>query len=293
MTTFGFASTAEEVTADVNLDGKTVLITGVNSGLGKESARVLGMRGATIVGLARSVDKAQSALDEVGAKGTAVACDLSEPASVRAAVQTVVDSGVTLDVILGNAGIMALPKLEQKHGLELQFLTNHMGHFLLVTGLLDQLADDGRVVIVSSGAHFWADEEVGIDLDDLSGDKTYSAWRQYGMSKLANILFTRQLAKRFEGTSKVANALHPGVIKTNLSRHLEDQSIFDDMDPAKIKTIPQGAATQCLLAVHPEGAAHSGAYFSDCQPAEGSKWCTDDALAEALWAKSEELASTL
>jgi hypothetical protein len=164
---FGFASTAEEVTAGVDLRGRTVLVTGVNSGLGLETARVLALRGARIVGLARSREKAAEALAPFGPDHAAVACELSEPATVRAAVEAVKGLGVTLDAMILNAGIMALPERTLKHGQELQFLTNHVGHFILATGLLDRVGERGRVVVLSSSAHRQA-PSAGIVFDDLT-----------------------------------------------------------------------------------------------------------------------------
>lgn len=294
MSDFSFSSTAEDVTEGISLAGKTIAITGVGSGLGQESARVLAKRGAFIVGAARTKEKAEEALRAVGAEGVGVACDLSEPSSVRASVDVIRGLGRKLDVILCNAGIMALPERQQKQGVELQFLTNHMGHFLFATGLQDLLTDDGRVVVVSSGAHRMAPEE-GIRLDDLGAERAYDAWQMYGQSKLANILFARSLHKRFEGTNQVAVSLHPGVIRTNLGRYDQGSvsAMLDSMDPSSIKTIPQGAATQCLLAARPEGASAGGQYWADCQPSKTTPPGRDDELAEKLWQASEALAARL
>jgi WW domain-containing oxidoreductase len=290
MAEFGFSSTAEEVTEGVSLAGKTVVITGCNSGLGEETARVLAKRGAFVVGAARTADKARAVLDRHGIEGAAVACELSEPASVRAAVESIRGMGRELDVVVCNAGIMALPERRQAHGIELQFMTNHVGHFLFATGLLDALSADGRVVVVSSGAHHMA-PEAGIELDDLAAERSYDAWQRYGQSKLANLLFARSLHRRFGGTRRVASSLHPGVIRTNLGRNNPQSvdAIFESMDPTKVKTIPQGAATQCLLAAHPSGAEAAGRYYADCQPKEPSPQGQDDDLAERLWAATEKL----
>ncbi len=291
---FGYRSTAEQVTEGVDLTGKRFLLTGCNSGLGLETLRVLGLRGAEVVALARAEETAAKALDTAGTKGTPVACDLSEPASVRSAVETVRVEGEPLDGIICNAGIMALPKLTVKHGLELQFLTNHMGHFLLVTGLLETLADPARVVVLSSSAHQMV-RGTGIDFDNLDGAKGYSAWKAYGRSKLANLLFAKGLAKRFEGSGKTANALHPGVIRTNLGRHMNPVAnvMFGLIGPIFLKSIPQGAATQCYLAAHPDVATVSGEYFADVNPKKPIPEGEDDTLAERLWTVSEELATKL
>ena len=289
---FGFASTAEEVTDGIDLTGKTILITGVNSGLGLESARILAMRGAHIIGAARTLEKAEAALAALDGEHTPLVCELSDPASVRAAVNTVKAMGKPLDVIMGNAGIMALPKLETSHGYELQFFTNHMGHFILVTGLLDTLADDGRVVITSSSAHNAAPKG-GIDFDNLDGSKDYNSWRAYGRSKMANLLFAKQLDKVLEGTGKTAYALHPGVIPTNLGRHMPGWMTvaFGAVGGLFAKNIPQGAATQCYLATSPHVTSASGHYFVDSNIASPRKDGTDDATAARLWEVSEAIAA--
>jgi NAD(P)-dependent dehydrogenase (short-subunit alcohol dehydrogenase family) len=287
---FDATSTAEEVTAGLDLRGETILITGCNSGLGLESTRVLASRGARIIGLARTVEKARAALDSVGAEGDAVACDLGDLASVRAAVETV--RGLApLDVILANAGIMALPTVQQIAGVERQLFVNHVGHFVLVTGLLDRLTDAGRVVMLSSGAHHYA--ERGIELDNAGGTTDYAPWRMYGRSKLANILFARSLSRRFAGSDRVAISLHPGVIQTNLGRHVPDAPAMYARLQHMMKTVPQGAATQCLAAVHPMAAEWDGQYLSDCAPKDTLPAGRDDALADALWAWSEDLVARL
>ncbi len=292
MSEFGFDSTAEQVSEGIDLSGKVYLLTGCNSGIGEETLRVLGLRGAEIIGLARSTDKAQAVLDKHGVPGTAVACELSDPASVRAAVETVRGLGESLAGIITNAGIMALPEPRTTLGLDLQFLTNHIGHFILVTGLLDLLDDDGRVVVVSSGAHYWA-PDCGIEFDNLSGERDYESWRTYGQSKLANLLMAKKLARTLPG-EQTANALHPGVIQTNLGRHLDDyDGLLDDIGRENLKTVPQGAATTVYLAVHPDVADSSGLYFADCQVKEPKAIANDEALADRLWAESERIVASL
>ncbi len=287
MSQFGFASTAEEVTEGIDLTGTTWLITGANSGLGRESARVLGKRGAYIIALARTAEKARLALDELGIEGTGVACELSNLDSVRSAVAEL--SGVTLDGILANAGIMALPELRQTAGIEQQLFVNHVGHFLLVTSLVDQLTDTGRVVVLSSGAHRMAKR--GLELDNTSGETDYHDWRMYGRSKLANILFTRSLARKFaeSGSQRTANCLHPGVIRTNLARHIEDRDAMFQQLENIMKTVEQGAATQCYVATSPDLAQTSGVYFNNCAPEEPIPAALDDQLADDLWAWTEQV----
>jgi len=289
---FGYGSTAEEVTEGLDLSGRTILLTGCNSGIGKETLRALAKRGAHVIAAARTVEKAQAACDQVGGETTAVPCELSDPASIQACVAEVRAIGRPLDAIICNAGIMALPKLNQKHGYELQFFTNHVGHFILVTSLLDALADNGRVVMVSSDAHHRAPPE-GIQFDNLTGERGYSPWANYGQSKLANILFANQLAKRFEGTGKTANSLHPGVIHTNLGRSMNPiaRGAMALGAPLVLKSIPEGAATTCYVAVHPSVEGVSGKYFADCNESHTASRGRDEAMAAKLWEASEKIAA--
>lgn len=291
---FGYASTAEEVTAGLDLRGKNILITGVNSGLGQESARVLAMRGARVLGAARDAKKAAEACRAFGPDAVPLACELSEPASVHACVDEVKRLGLPIDVMLCNAGIMALPERTVQYGQELQFLTNHIGHFILVTGLLDRLTDHGRVVMLSSAGHTMA-PKTGIQFDDLSFEKNYKPWVAYGQSKLANLLFARGLARRFEGTKKTANAVHPGVIATNLARHMNPIARMTFPIAAKIamKSVEEGAATQCYVATHPSLEGVRGEYFADCNRAPSTRISRDPAQAERLWTVSEEIVRKL
>jgi NAD(P)-dependent dehydrogenase (short-subunit alcohol dehydrogenase family) len=159
-----------------------------------------------------------------------------------------------------------------------------------VTGLLDRLADEGRVVMLSSGAHMNAPRS-GIEFDNLSGARGYAPWKMYGQSKLANLLFAKELARRFAGSRKTANAVHPGVIKTNLSRHMHPVAnfVFGLAGPLALKTVQQGAATQCYVAVHPAVAGVSGEYFADCNVARPRRDASDPELARKLWQVSEEI----
>ncbi|HTU63552.1 MAG TPA: SDR family oxidoreductase, partial [Polyangiales bacterium] len=214
--------------------------------------------------------------------------------SVRACVSGIQARGVQLDVILCNAGIMALPKRELHYGHELQFLTNHIGHFALVTGLVDRLGERGRVVMLSSAAHEVAPPG-GIHFDDLTLTKHYHPWVAYGQSKLANLLFARSLARRFAGTQRTANSLHPGVISTPLMRHMGTmtQLVAPLTSALFMKSVAQGAATQCYVAVHPAVAGISGEYFQNCNIRRPSRFGRDDALAERLWSVSERILSEL
>src|SRR6195256_5293877 len=238
---FGYGTTAAQATEGMSLAGRTMLVTGCNSGLGLETMRVLALRGARVVGTARTTEKAREACASVTGRTVPLACELSEPASVRECVASVVAAGIRLDAMICNAGIMGLPKLERVHGYESQFFTNHIGHFILVTGLLGRLTESGRVVMLSSTAHARA-KEGGIEFDNLDGGKGYDPWRCYGQSKFANLLFAKELARRLAGTRRTANAVHPGVIRTNLIRHNPILNMVAAVfSPLFLKTVGQGA----------------------------------------------------
>lgn len=286
---FGKDSTAEEVTEGLDLSGKTVLVTGCNSGIGHETMRVLAMRGAHVLGAARTARKANLACASVDGRATPLVIELTDFDTIVAASDQVAAMDVKLDMLICNAGVMAIPQLEQAYGIEKQFVINHLGHFILVNRLFEQVvaAPQGRVVVVSSSAHQWAPDE-GIQFDNLSGEEGYEPFEAYGQSKLANGLFARELARRFADSDATANSLHPGVIKTNLGRYLPQSD--DDNESWYDKSIPQGAATSCYVATHPDLSEVTGHYFSDCNPAEPSPHMQDDEMAAKLWAVSEELA---
>ncbi|EDM78504.1 possible dehydrogenase [Plesiocystis pacifica SIR-1] len=302
---FGYGSTAEQVTEGLDLSGKVYLLTGSNSGLGLETLRVLNLRGATVIATARTQAKAEGALRDAGAseRGVAMACELSEPSSVRACVEAVnawCGEQRPLAGIIANAGIMALPKLQLKFGYELQFFTNHIGHFMLVNGVLDSLAPDGRVVMLASSAHQGAPRAEGIQFDNLDGRKGYAPWANYGQSKLANLLFARELDRRLaasEHPQRSANAVHPGVIPTPLGRHVSKATwfTFSVLGKPFLKTVHEGAATQCFVATHASvgGGGLRGQYFADSNVAESSAHGSDMALAAKLWQVSEEIVAGL
>jgi WW domain-containing oxidoreductase len=295
---FGVGSTAEEVTRALSLQGRTILVTGCASGIGFETARVLGLRGASVIGTARSEERAANVARVISAQATGVACDLSDPASIRACVSELKRRNVHLDAIICNAGIMAPSRLALLCGYESQFFVNHIGHFMLVTGLLDALADQARVVTVSSEAHRFAPRG-GIDFDNLSGEKGYRPLSCYARSKFANLLFAKELARRFAGTAKTANAVHPGTVpSTGLFRSMALAQIARHIWPGVLtalvaKTIPEGAATSCYVAVNPKAANFSGQYFSDCNIAKPRAEADDPVLAARLWQLSEQIAGSV
>lgn len=284
--------TAETVTEGIDLSGRTALITGVNSGIGFETMRVLAKRGARVIGTARTLEKAEQACARVEGATLPLACELTDQESIRGCAAAISGLEATdLDIVVANAGIMALPGLEQVNGIEAQFATNHLGHFLLVNLLLPHIGTSrpARVAIVSSAAH----ERVpagGIDFDNLSGEAGYSGWRAYGQSKLANVLFASELARRLPAGS-TANSLHPGIIRTNLGRHMKGPLVLLMglvMMPFMV-SVERGAATSCYVVAHPESAGATGKYFSNCTQATPSRLARDEALGKRLWGTSEQL----
>jgi NAD(P)-dependent dehydrogenase (short-subunit alcohol dehydrogenase family) len=293
---YGAKSTAEEVTAAIDLTGKRALVTGATSGLGMETARVLALRGAEVIVTGRSLEKAEAACRQIGMKTRPLALELERGESIVEAAQAVLAQRDPLDIVVCNAGIMALPELEQVSGIEKQFAVNHLGHFVLVNRLLPAVmaATQGRVVVVSSMGYQWA-PPVGIEFDNLSGERDYEPNKMYGQSKLANALFSLELARRLQdaGSSATANALHPGVINTNLGRHFDawKRVAASLIGWTFMKSIPEGAATSCYLATAPTLAKVSGYYFEDCNPVVPmpGKHMDNLALARRLWQTSEDL----
>lgn len=290
---FGRESTALEVTEGLDLSGKTAFITGCNSGLGYETMRVLAARGATVIGAARTREKAITACESIDGTAIPVSCELSDLQSVADCGKEVRALGQPIDMLILNAGIMALPELEQVNGLERQFFVNHIGHFTLTSYLLDQVraAPQGRVVVVSSSGHAFA-PEAGIEFDNLSGERDYSPWKMYGTSKLANGLFTLELAKRLDGTAATANSIHPGVINTNLGRHFPwwQRVASKLIGWTFMKSTEAGAATQTYVATAPALAGYSGYYFADCNPVMPDPRMLNSAQAAQLWDVSVDIA---
>jgi len=290
---FNKKHTAENVTQGLDLSGKNIAITGINSGLGQETMRVLESRGAHIIGMARTLEKAQSSAQSNGGNITPFACELSSFESVKRCADSIKELDIPIDGLICNAGIMALPKLQLQNGFEQQFNTNHLGHFILAHNLIDRVkqADQGRIVMLSSLAHKMAPSK-GIDFDNLDGSQGYNDWKFYGQAKLANLLTAVSLAKHLEGSSATANAVHPGIIKTNLGRSmsgLQGLLINNPLSNLVIKvalggkSIPQGASTQCYVATAPELSNVSGKYFSDNNEERPSRLAQNEALADRLW----------
>ncbi|KAL2085670.1 hypothetical protein ACEWY4_018990 [Coilia grayii] len=273
--------------SDARLDDKTVVITGANTGIGKETAIDLAKRGARIIMACRDMEKASSALKDVieasGNQNVVVKkLDLSDTTSIREFAEVMNKEESQLNILINNAGVMVCPYGKTADGFEMQIGVNHMGPFLLTHLLLDLIKKSapGRIITVSSVAHKYG----SINLEDINSEKNYSKTAAYSQSKLANVLFTRLLATKLKGTGVTAYCLHPGVVQTDLWRHLNkaEQAVMWVAKPFT-KTSTQGAQTSIYCAVEPELATESGGYYSDCAKAACSRLGTDDKLAQDLW----------
>ena len=315
---FGATSTTEDVLSGMNLRGKRILVTGVSAGLGVETARALAAHGAQVVGAARDLNKANAATAQVrqgaAAKGgnfELVALDLANLESVRACADGLLAKGEPFDVIIANAGVMATPFGHTAEGFEMQFGTNHLGHFVLVNRIASLIRRGGRLINLSSAGHRYSN----VDLDDPDFERTpYDPFIAYGRSKTANILFAVAFDKRYRQRGVRAAAVHPGVIQTELARYMEAgqlQTLIDQISKQiaaegktfQWKTVPQGAATSVWAAAVPHGDEIGGRYCENCHVSqvlpdnvtmtpmsEGVRgYALDPNNAEALWKKSEEL----
>ncbi|XP_028289197.1 retinol dehydrogenase 12, like [Parambassis ranga] len=277
------------------LDDKTVVITGANTGIGKEAAIDLAKRGAKIIIACRDMEKAQAAVKEIteSSGSSTVSCmklDLSDSKSIREFAEAINRDEAKLNILINNAGVMVCPYGKTADGFEMQIGVNHMGHFLLTYLLLDLIkrSAPARIITVSSMAHAWG----SINLEDINSEKSYDKSKAYSQSKLANVLFTRSLAKRLEGTGVTTYSLHPGVVQTDLWRHLNgpQQFVMKLVSPFTKNSV-QGAQTTIYCAVEPSLEKESGGYYSDCAPANCSAAGKDDDLAQKLWELSCRLLS--
>jgi len=273
------------------LDGKTVIITGCNTGIGKETARDLFKRGARVILACRDEAKAQLAADEIrkddASRPDAVIVrklDLSSMSSIRSFASDILEAEPKIDILINNAGVMMCPYQKTEDGFEMQLGTNHFGHFLLTNLLLDRIIESApsRIINVSSSLH----QRGTIKFDDLQSEKSYGQIAAYSQSKLANVLFTRELAKKLKGTGVTTYSLHPGAVRTDLQRH---HNIWGSIISPFMKTPVQGAQTTIYCAVNEELAEESGLYYSDCKAVEPSRKAKDDAVAKKLWDISCEL----
>jgi NAD(P)-dependent dehydrogenase (short-subunit alcohol dehydrogenase family) len=280
-----------------DLHGRTILVTGGNSGIGLEAAVALAAMGAHIVVAARNQAKGEAAIAEITRRaGTddveLASLDLASMASIRAFADAFLASHDRLDVLLNNAGGVIRQRTETADGFETTFGVNHLGHFLLTQRLRDRLVASApaRVVTVSSDAHRFARR--GLDFDDLMSTRRYRAFKVYARSKLANILFTRGLARRLDGTGVTANSLHPGFVASNFGREgdtgtLGNLAMIAGRPFAKNAT--KGAETSVFLASSPQVDGVTGQYFANSTLAKPTHAAEDDAAAARLWTVSEQL----
>jgi NAD(P)-dependent dehydrogenase (short-subunit alcohol dehydrogenase family) len=284
-----------------DMQGKTVVVTGGNSGIGFETAATLAEMGARVLVTARNADKGRAAVGRIteraGATGKGggaqlAVFDLADLASVRRGAEEILGQAPRLDVLVNNAGLVLSERAETVDGLEATFATNHLGPFLLTNLLLDRIrvSTPARIVNVSSTAHGSARK--GVPFDDLQSEQRYRAMRVYGQSKLANILFTLELARRLDGTGVTANSLHPGTVRTGYGADGDAKGLlaFGMKISAPFFLSPtQGAQTPIYLASSPEVDGVSGRYFVKCKEREPKRWARDPEAAQRLWQVSEEL----
>lgn len=279
---FGRRSTADQVLAGIDLTGKHLLVTGCNSGLGYETLNAFAANGAAVIGLARTLEAASRACAQASPACIPVGCDLSNFASIAAAVETIRGLSIPLDAVVANAGVANLPTLETRYGVERQFLTNHLGHFMLVNGITDLMRDGtARIVMVSSRASVAQAPAEGIMFDNLDGSRFYDPCAFYAQSKLANALYAKELARRLAPRGIAANSVDPGAARTRI-RKGHFSRLF-------AKSAAQAAATQALLAASPEAAGISGEYWANCKISQGNALLQDSALARRLWDVSQDM----
>ena len=280
-----------------DMKGQTVVVTGGNSGIGLETAAALTAMGARVLLTARNADRGRAAVAEIadrtpGARVQLVVFDLADLSSVRRGAAEILEQAPRLDVLVNNAGVVLSERRVTVDGYEATFATNHLGPFLLTNLVLDRLraSAPARVVNVASTAHNSARK--GIPFDDLQSEGRYRGMRVYGQSKLANILFTNELARRLEGTGVTANSLHPGTVRTGYGADGDARGLLAVglkvsgpffLSPAK------GARTSVYLASSAEVDGVSGQYFVKCKPRTPRTWARDPDAAQRLWRVSEEL----
>lgn len=309
MSEFGWGSTTDEVLAGKDLSGRTVFITGANSGLGQETARAMAARGAHVIMAGRDqakLDESVAAIRESvpAAQLDTLTVDLGSLESIRAATSRARQQFPAIDLLINNAGVMATPFEHTADGFERQFGTNHLGHFALTAELMPSIERGHlkRIVNLSSRGHFMG----MVDFDDPHfARRPYDPWASYGQSKTANVLFTVGLEQRFAVLGIHAYAVHPGGIETNLGRHMTPEMreglmrrVASSDTGFAWKTIPQGAATSCWAATAEELEGKGGVYCEDCHvaevddesPKEGVRsYALNPSYADRLWKLSEEL----
>jgi NAD(P)-dependent dehydrogenase (short-subunit alcohol dehydrogenase family) len=305
---YGFDSTTSEVLANIDLSGRVALVTGASGGLGAETARAFAEKGACVILTARDMRKGESVAESIRASTGNPRIELEELElgsfeSIRAFARRFLKRHDRLNILVNNAGVMACPFGRTTEGFEMQFGSNHLGHFLMTCLIAETLlrGAPSRVVSVSSRGHTLSP----VVFEDIHFDRRpYDKWLSYGQSKTANILFAVELDRRLGQSGVHANAVHPGVILTDLARHLvpEDLESLRARQPGgelKFKSIPAGAATSAYVATAPELEGKGGLYLEDCHvaevddsptaPAGVRSYAVDPQAAARLWQVSEDL----
>jgi NAD(P)-dependent dehydrogenase (short-subunit alcohol dehydrogenase family) len=284
------------------MQGKTVVITGGNAGIGKEAAVGLATLGARVVITARNEERGRAAYKEIvdrsGSSDVEVlALDLASFRSIRSFAVELLERVDRLDVLVDNAGLILRRRTETEDGFEAMFGINHLGHFLLTNLLLDELraSAPSRVVVVASDAHQSAKQ--GLDFDDLQSERSYKWAKVYGKSKLANIYFARELAHRLEGSGVTSNSLHPGFVRSQFGQGGDLGTLYGFgikylAAPFAISQV-KGALTTIYLASSPEVEGATGGYYVKCKPATPTQMAQDDDAARRLWDVSEQLVASV
>ena len=281
-----------------DMKGKTVVVTGGNSGIGFETAAALASMGARVLVTARNADKGRGAVSAITqrvggeAQVQLVVFDLADLASVRQGASEILEQAPRLDVLVNNAGLVLTERAETVDGYEATLATNHLGPFLLTNLLLDRMKGSApsRIVNVASSAHKAARR--GMPFDDLQSEKRYRGMQVYGQSKLANILFTLELARRLAGSAVTANSLHPGTVRTGYGGDGDTRGFLAvgiKIGSPFFLSAAKGARTSVYLASSPDVEGISGQYFVKCKPKQPRRWAQDPEAARRLWRVSEEL----
>ncbi len=274
------------------LEGKICLITGATSGIGKETAFGLAKAGGTVVIVARNPDKGARVVQEIKESTgnpniDLLIADLSKQADIRNLATQFRQKYAHLHVLVNDAGAVYMRRQETPDGIEMTFGVNHLAEFLLTNLLIDMLkaSAPSRIINVSSAAHLRA----RLDLTDLQGRKLFSGFRAYGASKLANLYFTYELARRLEGTGVTVNALHPGFVRSNFGRNNPGGIIVRALSAIMGISVEKGARTSIYLATSPEVKSVTGRYFVKCKAVRSSHASYDQDIGRRLWEISEEL----
>ncbi|RWS18052.1 uncharacterized protein B4U79_03978 [Dinothrombium tinctorium] len=295
MTYLGIRLFAISYTSEASIDGKTVIITGGNTGIGKEAAIDLAKRGGKVIIVCRNAERAENAVKDIkeASKSDNVhyyLMDLASLQSVREAAAKILENEKRIDILINNAGIMMTPYTKTIDGYESQFATNYLGHFLFTLLLMKRIKEskNARIINVSSEAH----KNGSINFDDINSEKYYSPFYAYANSKLANILFTRELSRRLGETDVHVYALHPGFVHTELGRSVENsvvKYIINFLMRWIGKTSQQGAQTIIYCAVDENAGNETGLYYSECMAFHPSTQALSHETAAKLWDLSLEM----